>query len=146
MNEQLKKVLELIEFSNPEVCICVTDNIIEMPGPHIIYVNRKWKEVTGYSDEDVIGKTPRILQGPNSCKETLARLKKCLSNGEKFEGTTTNYTKSRKEINMTWIALESLDKNHFIALQKISEQDANKILDDLKAVGECISQKIKSLS
>lgn len=63
MNDRLQKVFEMLEASNPDICICVTDKIIEKPGPHILYVNKKWQEVTGYSFEDAVGKTPRILQG-----------------------------------------------------------------------------------
>ena len=92
MDKRLLDIFDLIELSNPDICIVVTDKDLEAPGPRILYVNKKWEEITGYSKEEVLGKSPRILQGPNSCRETLGKLKDCLKNGQKFEGTTINYT------------------------------------------------------
>jgi PAS domain-containing protein len=37
---------------------------VELPGPRILWANDVFYESTGYQPEEVIGKTPRILQGP----------------------------------------------------------------------------------
>lgn len=42
----------------------VTDTQLESPGPKILFVNPAFCKMTGYTKEDLIGKTPRILQGP----------------------------------------------------------------------------------
>ena len=39
---------------------------IDDPGPEIIYVNKAFTEMTGYSSEEVIGKSPRILQSKDT--------------------------------------------------------------------------------
>ena len=37
---------------------------VSKPGPRIVYINESFSRMIGYTEEDVIGKTPRILQGP----------------------------------------------------------------------------------
>jgi len=58
--------------------------------------------MTGYNEEEVIGKTPRILQGPRTDKATLSRLRHDLERGKVFSGETINYRKDGKEFNLEW--------------------------------------------
>ena len=37
---------------------------INEPGPRIVYANESFTRMTGYTAEELVGKTPRILQGP----------------------------------------------------------------------------------
>lgn len=141
MDSKLIKILELIEAANPDVCIVVTDKTLDFPGPHILYVNKNWQEITGYSSEDVIGKTPRIMQGPNSCRQTLDKLKESLKADKKFEGTTVNYTKDGSEIKMTWLTVQSIS-DYFIALQKAND-DQEKILAHLKQIEIDLVNKLR---
>jgi PAS domain S-box-containing protein len=68
----------------------------------IVYANNAFKTLTGYSPTEVIGKTPRILQGPGTDKKVLARLGKALKNGGKFEGRAINYRKDGTPFIMYW--------------------------------------------
>ncbi len=52
--------------------------------------------MTGYLPEEVIGKTPRILQGPKTDRAILDRLKRRLIEGQAFFGHSINYRKRRK--------------------------------------------------
>lgn len=66
------------------------------PGPHgprILYVNPAFCRMSGYSEEELLGKTPRILQGPATNPDVLARLRDCLRDGTFFTGSTVNYRK-----------------------------------------------------
>ena len=68
----------------------------------IIYANTAFKNLTGYSRNEVIGKTPRILQGPATDKKVLDRLRNALSNGTSFEGKAINYKKNGSPFIMHW--------------------------------------------
>ena len=46
--------------------ILVTDADLERPGPIIVYVNPAFERMTGWSAREVIGKSPRILQGAST--------------------------------------------------------------------------------
>ena len=48
-------------------------------------MNDAFTEVTGYSAEEVIGKTPRILQKDGTDREELARIREALEKGNPLE-------------------------------------------------------------
>ena len=54
------------------------------PGYPIIYVNPAFCGITGYGPHEVTGKSPSILQGPNTDKEVLQRLNQILLPDEYF--------------------------------------------------------------
>lgn len=144
--DKIKKILDMIEDANPEVSIIVTDKLLDPPGPHILYVNEKWQEITGYSEQEVLGKTPRILQGPLSSREELNRLKENLQKGEKFSGLTTNYKKDGTPFTISWVSVDCFNSEFYIAIQKIPIPEQIKdALNHLKQIQEKTIQKIKEL-
>ena len=93
----------LIVLENLRRGIMVTDVTLNSPaGPRIIYVNRAWLKMTGYSRDDLRNKTPRILQGKHTDPAVLASLKQKLLNREVFHGQTWNYRKNGEPFLMNW--------------------------------------------
>ena len=93
-----------------DVVIVTKSDPIDEPGPEIVYVNDAFTEVTGYSAEEVIGKTPRILQKDGTDREELARIREALEKREPVRATLKNFSKSGKEY---WVDLSMLPlKNH----------------------------------
>jgi PAS domain S-box-containing protein len=68
----------------------------------IIYANKAFKALTGFDPDSVVGKTPRILQGPATDKKVLVRLAKTLQEGRRFEGRAINYRKDGTPFIMQW--------------------------------------------
>lgn len=68
----------------------------------IIYANAAFRRLTGYSASEVIGQTPRILQGPATDSEVISRLSAALRAGVKFEGRAINYKKDGTPFIMHW--------------------------------------------
>jgi len=69
----------------------------------IVYSNKAFTKLTGYDQADVIGKSPKLLQGPGTDKKVLNRLKKSLQNGDgDYEGSTINYKKNGTPFIMHW--------------------------------------------
>jgi PAS domain S-box-containing protein len=68
----------------------------------IIYANKAFKKLTGFSPEEVLGKTPRILQGPATDNNVIARLSTALKTGGCFEGKAINYKKDGTPFVMIW--------------------------------------------
>ena len=71
----------------------------------IVYANKAFKKLTGHNPSDVIGKTPRILQGAATDKKVINRLAVALKSGGKFEGKTINYRKDGTPFIMYWRVL-----------------------------------------
>ena len=117
---QLKLFKTVFELSKD--MILITDCRLDDPGPIILFSNQETEKLSGYSVDEVIGKTPRIFQGPETCKKSLNQLKKALSSGRTFRTELINYTKNGKPF---WISLSVFplrDKNgvitHFGSIQR----------------------------
>ncbi len=66
-------------------------------GPEIVYVNKSFTTLTGYEAEDVIGKTPKILQGEKTDKRTLARITHAIEQKKTVSAELLNYSKDGYE-------------------------------------------------
>jgi diguanylate cyclase (GGDEF)-like protein/PAS domain S-box-containing protein len=117
---------EIVQNAKDVVIVTKADTIDE-PGPEIIYVNQAFSEMTGYSAEEVIGKSPRILQSKDTEKKEKLAIRRALEKKEAVRVTLRNYTKLGKEY---WIDLSILplrdnkgNVTHFASIQRdITEQ------------------------
>lgn len=71
----------------------------------ITYANKAFKKLSGYEASEVIGKSPRILQGVGTDKKVIKRLAAALKLGKKFEGKAINYKKDGTPFIMFWKVL-----------------------------------------
>ena len=78
----------------PQDVIIVTDTMLDPPGPRILYVNPAFTRLTGFTAAEVIGQSPRILQGPGTSRHALDRIKGALRAGEPVREKVLNYAKS----------------------------------------------------
>ncbi|PAU95122.1 PAS domain S-box protein [Aliifodinibius salipaludis] len=120
---ELEKRLGLLESAirSDYDSILITELTLEKPGPRIVYVNDGFCEMTGYSKEEVIGKTPRILQGPKTDRDVLDKLKRRLKEGKSFFGQAINYRKDGSEFVNQWDIHPLTDKEgnitHWVSYQ-----------------------------
>ena len=82
--------------------ILLTDADYSDGGPHIVAVNDAFCRMTGYTEQELLGKSPRILQGPDTDPEVIARLARNIREGEFFVGRTVNYRKDGTPYNVEW--------------------------------------------
>jgi len=102
LNEE--QVLRLLDAAVQQAreAILITSANLDVPGPEVIFINPAFTEMTGYSRSDIIGKTPRILQGPKTDRDMLKRLREALSNGGSYSAETINYRKDGSEYVVAW--------------------------------------------
>ena len=78
--------------------------------------------MTGYSNEDIIGKTPRILQGPKTERAQLDKIRRALKHWEPVRVEMTNYRKDGTEFNVELsispIANEQGWYTHWVSVQR----------------------------
>jgi diguanylate cyclase (GGDEF)-like protein/PAS domain S-box-containing protein len=105
-----------------DIVIVTKAHPINDPGPEIVYVNEAFIEKTGYTAEEVIGKTPRILQRKGTDREDLNKIRKALEEKESVRVNLRNFSKKGNEY---WVDLSILplpDKSgnitHFAAIQR----------------------------
>lgn len=82
----------LIESTNDAIVITAADEL-DAPGPKIIYANPAFCRLAGYTAEEIIGLTPRILQGPGTDHAALRRIRVALEAGQECREEVLNYTK-----------------------------------------------------
>jgi PAS domain S-box-containing protein len=119
VEESLRLLASAVEQSKESILI--TDAEIDLPGPHIVFVNPAFTALTGYSAAEAIGNTPRMLQGPQTDPAMLKQVRRCLQTGAQFEGEAINYRKDGQPFNLSWkiapIRSEGGRVTHFVALQ-----------------------------
>lgn len=108
--------------------VILTEARLDRPGPVIRYVNPAFCRMTGYSAEEVLGQTPRILQGPSTDRAVLARLRSDLETRESFQATAVNYRKDGTPYRFHWhitpLRNQDGELTHWVALQREIEPDA----------------------
>lgn len=95
-----KLVLEKLSLvaNNTDNSVIITDH-----QGYIEFVNEGFTHLTGYGQEEVIGKKPGpLLQGPLTSADTVARIRKQLREGIPFYEEILNYRKDGKNY---WISL-----------------------------------------
>ena len=119
--EQLMNLLD-VAVDQAKEAVLITSAQLDPPGPEILFVNPALCAMTGYSREEVLHKTPRILQGPKSDRVMLQRLRDALRRGEPFSGETVNYHKDGGEYYVEWditpIRADSGEITHFLSIQR----------------------------
>ena len=88
----------------------------------ITYANKAFKKLTGHDPSQIIGKTPRILQGPATDSKVISRLSEALKSGKKFEGKAINYKKDGTPFIMYWRVLPIKVEKKIIAWVAIQRE------------------------
>jgi diguanylate cyclase (GGDEF)-like protein/PAS domain S-box-containing protein len=102
--------------------VMITDVQMDSPGPRIVFVNAAFEKMTGWSAAELTTLTPRILQGPETDRATLQRLRASLSAGEPFQGSTVNYRRDGSPFIMEWsisaVTADDGAPRYFVAVQR----------------------------
>ena len=101
--------------------VLITTAKLDPPGPEIVYVNEALCRQTGYAAKELLGETPRKLQGPDSDREVLDELGRCLERKQHFVGSLTNYRKDgssfRVELRISPVYDAAKNVTHWISVQ-----------------------------
>lgn len=85
-------------FADPlDLAVVLTDVDLERPGPTVLYANPAFARMSGYAPAEVVGGTPRILQGPDTNREATRHLPRLLRAEGRFLGCLRNYRKGGEE-------------------------------------------------
>jgi PAS domain S-box-containing protein len=73
--------------------VVITSDGLDWPAPRIVFVNEAMCRITGYSAEELVGRTPRLLQGPATDRAVIARMRADLAAGRHCQVELVNYRK-----------------------------------------------------
>ena len=118
---QLQLLETCISRLNDIVLITEAEPFAE-PGPRIVFVNDAFERRTGYRREEVLGQSPRLLQGAKTQRSELARIDVALKKGQPIRSELINYTKSGQEfwveIDIVPVANASGWRTHWVAVER----------------------------
>lgn len=119
--EKIHLLQSVVVNTNDAIVITEAEPIDE-PGPRIIYVNEAFCRMTGYHSQEVLGKTPRLLQGAKTSRRELDKIRQALSKWQPVSVEVINYRKDGSEF---WVDLSIIPVanqpgyyTHWIAVQK----------------------------
>ena len=119
--EQIRLLQSVVVNTNDAVVITEAEPTDE-PGPKILYVNEAFSKITGYAAEEVLGKTPRILQGPKTSRTELDKIRQAISQWQSITVEVINYRKDGSEFWVEFSLVPVADKTgfytHWIAVQR----------------------------
>ena len=137
---RLKLLESVITNTSDAVMITEADEINE-PGPKIFFVNEAFVKMSGYSKAELIGKTPRILQGVKTSRLELNKIKQAFEQQVSCVVEIINYTKTGQEywVEMAIAPVTDITGkiSHFIAIEKDVtnrkhlEQEKEKLITEL---------------
>ena len=117
--------LRLLEsvITHANDAVLITDATpIDEPGPRIVYVNQAFTKMTGYEASEVVGQTPRLLQGVRTDRVQLARIRNALNRHESIEVEIVNYKKNGEEFWNNFALVPVMDKDkrltHCVSIQR----------------------------
>ncbi|HTL88822.1 MAG TPA: PAS domain S-box protein [Leptolyngbya sp.] len=120
--QQAEERLKLFEsvVVNGNDAVIITD--AELDDPTISYANAAFAQMTGYTVEEVIGATPRIMQGENTDRALLAKIRTAMGEGRSVQAELINYRKDGSEywvdLNIVPITNRCGKITHFVSVQR----------------------------
>ena len=153
--ERLWMLESSVENANDAVIITEAEPIDE-PGPRIIYANQAFARMSGHSVASVIGKTPRMFQGPKTDPETKATIRRALRRWKPVRVEILNYRQDGSEfwveLNIVPVANEHGWYTHWVSVQrdvterKAVEQELKLARDEAQRANRAKSEFLSRMS
>ncbi|MDP3761928.1 MAG: EAL domain-containing protein [Ramlibacter sp.] len=100
--EQLRLLEGSIARLN-DIVIITEAGPFNAPGPRIVFVNEAFERRTGYTPQEVLGRTPRLLQGSGTQRKELDRIRSAMEQWQPARVDLINYKKNGEAF---WVDLE----------------------------------------
>ena len=149
--KKTEEMLKLLESAVQQASDSIT---ITTAGPEqfaskVVFVNRAFTTMTGYTPDDIIGRLSIILQGPKTDSTEWFRLESTQAEGKAFHVEAVNYRKDGTKFNVEWQISPVRDEKgkvtHFVSIQrdvtrrKQAEKELQAYQEQLRALASELS-------
>ena len=150
MSNDLNDNIYLHALNSANSGIIITDNML--PDNPIIYCNKAFEKITGYSHNEIIGHNCRFLQAQDRMQEEREFIKTAVKNGEECRVEIRNYRKNGtlfwNELIISPVVKADGTVTHFIGVQNdITERKKaeNELREEKASVDKKILERTKEL-
>jgi len=119
--EQMRLLRTLLEAVQDSVLVTTADPH-DSPGPVIVYANNAMVVQSGYGRHEILGRSPRLFQGPETNQSELKRFRTALDAWQPVEVELLNY---RRDGNTYWTEIKASPLpdaqgwyTHWVAVQR----------------------------
>ncbi len=102
-SEEQLRLLEMSVANTNDIVLITETDVANDPGQRIVFVNKAFELHTGYRRDEVIGRSPRMFQGPQTDRSELDRLHAAIHDRQAVRVEIVNYTKAGTPI---WLELD----------------------------------------
>jgi PAS domain S-box-containing protein len=106
-----------------DIVMITQANFDDVGGSTIVYVNRAFCDTFGYQEHEVLGQSPRMLQGNETDKMTRMEIRVSLKHRKPVTSRILNYTKGGEpiwlDIHMVPLANAQGEVTHFFATERV---------------------------
>ncbi len=135
-----KLINEVAEFTDDAILITEAEPIADT-GPRIVWCNAGFSSMTGFSRDEAMGLTPRILQGPETSTGARATIRDALATWRPVRQELKNYRRDGSEF---WVDL---------SIRPVADEDGwfrywiafQRDITDLKAREELVVRQLAEL-
>ncbi|MGC4046395.1 MAG: EAL domain-containing protein [Armatimonas sp.] len=108
-------------FENSNDVVMITDAPVGQ-APRILQVNDCFEKMTGYRREEVLGQSPKLLQGPETDAQTVEKLREHIQAGDAVHVELLNYRRDKTpfwvELNIMPVHDERGFHTHWVSIQR----------------------------
>jgi PAS domain S-box-containing protein len=134
--------------------ILITD--ASVPDNPVVYVNPAFERLTGYSAEEAAGRNCRFLQGPDTDRETVRKIREAIEAEQEINAVLLNYKKDGtpfwNDLTIAPVRDDAGTLTHFIGVQndvtdrKRAEEDLIEAKEDAEVASRAKSQFLANMS
>ncbi|POY40883.1 PAS domain-containing sensor histidine kinase [Flavobacterium alvei] len=146
--EQRLKLLETVITHTKDSIIITEANLNEGKIPDIVYINPAFSVISGYTSDEIIGKSPEIFIGPNSNPEDHNTLIKAIKNKQECHIETLSYKKNNEpywvNFNMLPVYNSDGELSHWVSIQRDVTEEKKQEVEKEQLIKE-LTQNNKDL-
>ena len=84
----------------------------DLPDAPIVYANKAFEDISGYSQEEILGRNCRFMQGEDHAQPGLQTIREAMAKHEPCTVTLRNYRKNDRENNVIYYLGVQYDVTH----------------------------------
>jgi PAS domain S-box-containing protein len=138
--EQRLKLLETVITHTKDSVLITKADLNEGKVPDIVYVNPSFLATSGYTFDEIVGKSPEIFIGPNSSKDEHEKLINAIKNKRECQIETLSYKKNKDaywvNFNMLPVYDSEGEVSHWVSIQRDITEDKKQEVEKEQLIKE----------